>query len=306
MNEKKDLIINIGMPVPAVLGTRMVEKYKNGNVVDARTGSFTYKFVPQFIVVLEDDLAKKVVDVIASDFLSLNRKYLLSGTWGNQASCLLGFLMYAEQLQESNVPPLSIMSIDDGDISEESRQNRINNALRGNVTGKELKTAQQRLNDQMFSFNLEFKECKECSNKQNHKKCSKCQELNVGGGWPEYNHKRWFEEIDKETILSIGLHTNCDSKYYNDLQIESFLDLIEYSKSIVLDDYHEYYNQLKEWPVKTTLDGFQWPEHFVLSSIKRFNHKKWSYYTDHIKEALTAMDKINTQNFVSSDIFFER
>jgi hypothetical protein len=282
MNDKD--VIRLEIPTPGIIGMRTVEKRINGDIVDTRTGSFTSKYISSFFLVVEDDLAKEVIDLIACDFINLPRKYLNAGAWGNQAACLFGFLMYAKQLEGTNVPQFSILAIDDGDVKPEHKDKRLNNLLKGNYYCSELKVAKESLSRLMLSFNLEYVDC------------------DVTKGLPEYNHKKWFEEIDKKTILSVDNPSNL----YEERQVESLLDLIEFSKSIILDDYHFYYDELKKCPFKNTLDMFHMTQYFVLRAIKKYNNDKWLFYTGHIKESLIAINEENKQNFIAADMYFEK
>ncbi|MCU8007817.1 MULTISPECIES: hypothetical protein [unclassified Shewanella] len=282
MNDKDT--INIELPTIGVTGIHIVEKRLNGDVVETRTGSFTHKHVSCFYLVVEDALAKQVIDIIAGDWTNLPMKYIYAGAWGNQAACLFGFLMYAKQLENSNVPHFSILAIDDGDIKQEHKDKRLNGLLKGNYYGDELKAAKDTLSRLMLSFKLEY------------------LDSSVAKGLPEYNHKKWFEEIDQETILSVDSPSNL----YEERQVESLLELIEFSKTIILDDYHLYYDELKKCQLKNTLNMFHMTEYFILTAIKKYNNEKWLSYTAHIKEALDVINTENTKNFVNADIYFKK
>ena len=123
----------------------------------------------------------------------------------------------------------------------------------------------------------------------------------VKRGLPEYNHKKWFEEIEKETVIQV----NNPSNIYEERQIESLIELVDFSKSIILDDYHCYYEELKKFTPKNTLELFHMTEYFVLDSIKKYNRKKWDFYTEHIKGALILMDETNEKNFTKAGIYFK-
>ncbi|MCU1739866.1 MULTISPECIES: hypothetical protein [unclassified Pseudomonas] len=281
MTDKKQ--INVGFQSIGIMGVKSIERRKNGDTVETRTGSFARKHIGSFFLVVEDLLAKQVIDVISCDFLNLPRRYIFSGVWGNQAACLFGFLMYSKQLESTNVPQFSILAIDDGDIPQSEREKRINKLLKGNYFGDELKVAKENLNRLMLSFKLEY------------------LDPGVKKGLPEYNHKKWFEEIKKEAIIEADNPSNI----YEERQTESLLELIEFSKSISLDDYHDYYQELKKFTPKNTLAMFHMTEYFVLNSIKKYNRNKWDLYTQHIKNALASIDETNKNNFIKADIYFE-
>ncbi|HIF9430202.1 TPA: hypothetical protein ACX6R9_002138 [Photobacterium damselae] len=280
--KKKDQI-RINFPAIGITGIYRKKKCLNGDVIETRTGSCTHKYISSFYLVVEDTLAKQVVDIIADDYV-WPIEYIFSGAWGNQAACLFGFLMYAKQLENSNVPQFSILAIDDGDIKKEHKEKRVNGLLKGNYYGDELRVAKGNLSRLMLSFNLEYLDCE------------------VTKGLPEYNHKKWFEEIDEETILSIDKPSNLNEER----QAESLLELINFSKTITLDDYHSYYDELKKCRLKNTLDMFHMTEYFILTAIKKYNNEKWQSYTSHIKDALVTIDNENRKNFYNAEIYFKK
>jgi hypothetical protein len=277
-------VVNVNMPGIECMGVKRTIKQTNGDVIETRTGSFTYKYIDSFYVVIEDELAKKVIEIIACDCDNLPRKYIYSGVWGNQAACLFGFLLYADKLKGSNVPPFSIIAIDDGDVPSSAKDKRMNGLLKGNFVGEELENIKKSLSDRLLSFQLEY------------------LNDNVKKGVPEYNHKKWFEEITKDMILSKEMPSN----QYEYRQIESILEIIEFSKSIQLEDFHEYYSMLSNFSPKNTINEFHRVEYFVLNAIRKYNSSKWDYYTGNIKTALIHLDKENSNNFIKADMYFER
>lgn len=266
-----------------IVGRKSVYKDGKGKIVETRTGTFTRKFIDSIILIIEDDLAEKVIDVIAYDFDNLSRKCIRSGVWHNQALCLLGFMLYAERLKDTNFPPLSILAIDDGDIKPDEKEKRLKKLIKGSNWGEEIKNVQHKLPKLMLSFKLEYfdKEIKSL---------------------PEYNHKRWFEEINEESILSVN-------KLADKEKVQNLLSLIEFSKTITLTDCHSYYEELKKHPLKdrhNTSYIFHMIENFVLNSIKIYNNAKWEFYTNHIKEALNDINEENVKNFIAANVFFSR
>ncbi|MDE1312613.1 hypothetical protein G6Z90_15710 [Vibrio aestuarianus subsp. cardii] len=279
-----DETIKIDMPSIGVMGSKTTIKNKNGDVVETRTGTFASKYIDSFYIVIEDELAKQVIEIIACDCDNLPRKYIFSGVWGNQAACLFGFLLYADKLKGSNVPPFSIIAIDDGDIAPNSKEKRLNGLLKGNFFGEELKRLRENLSRLLLSFKLEY------------------LDEEVKKGLPEYNHKKWFEEITKEMVFSKEQPSNL----YEERQLESLLEIIEFSKSLQLEDYHDYYKELSRCTPRNTINDFHRVEYFVLNSIRKYNSIKWELYTSHIRLALMSLDKENRNNFVAADMYFQR
>lgn len=279
-NEK----IFVSLPTPSIMGIKTIEHRNNGDIIETRTGHFTHKYVDCFYVVVEDELAKRVIESVACDCGHLPMKFIFSGAWGNQAACLFGFLLYAEKLKGSNIPPFSIIAIDDGDISIKSKEKRIDGLLKGNFIGAELKNLRDNLSNLLLSFNLEY------------------LDENIKKGIPEYNHKKWFEEITKEMIIKVDQPSN----HYEYGQLESCLEIIEFSKGIELEDYHNYYEELSKCSPRNTIHTFHDVKYFVLNSIKKYNPIKWEQYTGHIKKALVDLDAKNRENFIASNVYLER
>gem|GEM_PF-5843702 len=192
--------------------------------------------------------------------------------------------MYAKELESTNVPQFSILSIDDGDIQKEEKEKRLNKLLKGNYFGEELGVAKKLLSELMLSFKLEY------------------LDRNVKKGLPEYNHKKWFEEIDKEVILSIDKPSNL----HEERKVESLLELIEFSKSIELNDCHSYYEELRKFRPSNTLDLFHMTEFFVLNAIKKYNKVKWDAYVGRIRDALVDVKEENRKRFVEADVYFNK
>lgn len=79
MNNSIKVDVDIGLDI---LGTK----------VEYRTGSYNYKFIPSIYIVIEDKLAKSVIETLWDRNESVSAKYIFSGSWMNQVSCLYGFL----------------------------------------------------------------------------------------------------------------------------------------------------------------------------------------------------------------------
>ncbi|MEM5386339.1 hypothetical protein VSR68_22440 [Paraburkholderia phymatum] len=104
-----------------------------GTKITGKTGSFSAKHIPALCIIIEDTLARAVIDCLFSEEIHIPRRYIYSGAWANQASCLYGFFTYGLELSENyNIPSFGVLAITDGDVSEKSIQKRINELIRGN------------------------------------------------------------------------------------------------------------------------------------------------------------------------------
>lgn len=268
-----------------IIGTRTVEMRADGSIVEVRTGSQAHKHIGSLYIIVEDELAKKVVDSIACECENLPRKYIFSGVHSNQAACLFGFMLYAKFLEGTNVPTLSIVAIDDGDVSIDQKNKRLNKLLKGNFLNPDLVGVREKVSSSLLSFNLEYA-------------------LESERGTPEYNHKKWFEEITIDMYLS---KTKPSNPYEQNL-MDSFFEVQEFSKSIDIQDYHHYYKELLCFSPSITLDKFHshHVEFFVLDAIRKYNSVKWEFYTGHIKAALLSLHRENIKNFSGADMFFRQ
>lgn len=221
MNNSIKVDVDIGLDI---LGTK----------VEYRTGSYNYKFIPSIYIVIEDKLAKSVIETLWDRNESVSAKYIFSGSWMNQVSCLYGFFTYGMELQDSfSIPSFGIVAVNDGDIPEKSTNKRIDSAIKGNFPTDKQKLIKDKISKSVISFNLEI-------NDESIK------------ALPEYNHKRWFEEITLKSIKNRHQEeTFCFLR--DEREIETMLEVIEFSKSLPNEefpltndkgklDYHLYYS----------------------------------------------------------------
>lgn len=267
-----------------------------GIKTETRSGSFVSKYIPYFYVVVEDELAKSVIDCLCEGSDYFARKYIFSGVWANQASCLYGFFTYGLALSDIQMPSFGIVAIVDGDVEEESIRNRINDIIKGNYRNDDQRKIVEMISNSVISFNLEFKP----------------KDTN---GLPEYNQKKWFEEITEEKIVKT--HKEGGQKFLsNTREISSMLELVEFSKSISEDhslikkkngksDYHSYYEIIKnDFRASNTdhkMNNITW---YLLSCIKYYNSEKWKEYTMAVDSKIRSQYESHRARFMESDFDF--
>lgn len=233
-----------------------------------------------------------MIDCLFSEEIHIPRRYIYSGAWANQASCLYGFFTYGLELSENyKIPSLGVLAITDGDIPEKSIQKRINELIKGNYKNTDQITIQEMISKSISSFQLEF-------NPEN---------IN---GLPEYNHKKWFEEITEEKILIA--HKNSSQHFLkSEREICTMLELISFSKKISHEnqliinkngkpDYHTYYDIFKEFNPSNTdhkTNNIHW---YILSAIKYYNTEKWKSYTQRVRENIFSSYEEHKNRFLKS------
>lgn len=261
-----------------------------------KTGSLSAKFIPPIYIIIEDNLAKSVIDCLFEGTHDISRRYIYSGAWQNQASCLYGFLSYGMELGEHyNIPSFGVVAVTDGDISKEEEQKRTSKLIKGDHKNPVQHEILDLISTFTSSFTLEIKD-----------KSIKAL--------LEYNQKKWFEEITKDRILEVHGREG-QSFARSEREISSMVELIELSKSISNDtpsiigkkgnpDYHLYYEILKKFIPSNTdhkMNDIYW---YVLSAIKHYNKDKWNFYTQTIKEKITALHKDHKNRFLQSNFDF--
>lgn len=281
-------IYHLNSPSISVLGTK----------TEIRTGSFLGKFIPSIYIIIEDALAKIVVDVILSSESVdsyISRKYIMSGSWINQSSCLYGFFTYGHDLSKNfKIPEFSILAINDGDISDQEIQKRLEQTIKGNYLSESQQDIKEKIKNSMIKLDLEIDNPKT-------------------KGLPEYCHKKWFEEIKEDAILNYHkeeLNSPCKiTKITKQREISTLLETIEFSRSILNEesskvDYHEYYEILKSFKPRNTDNRMNMIEYYVLNSIKLYNNEKWEFYTKKVKEKILYIHQENLEKFKSSSFNF--
>ncbi|WP_336221631.1 hypothetical protein [Citrobacter amalonaticus] len=263
-----------------------------------RTGFSKGKFIPFIYVLVEDSLAKEVIELMFPRD-SVNKpksaiKCIISGVWQNQAACMYGFYTYGNELISSyRIPFFSILAVADGDICEENQNKRLDKVIKGDSLNKDQVEIKEKIRSHTTQFKLEYREGPGTNNE-------KIKAL------PEYNHKKWFDEITEQMILDQHQNVLDGPDKLNKMEIDTLLEVIAYSKSILTDqsvekiDYHCYYNRLKAFAPKYPCPRMNHIEYYVLSAIRQYNPVKWECYIAPVRDRIMALAEENHERFKSS------
>jgi hypothetical protein len=275
-----------------------------GTKIVTRTGSFDAKFIPFIYVIVEDRLAKEVIDLT----LRLNStygpksaiKYIISGVWANQASCLYGFYTYGNELTTSyQIPFFSALAVTDGDISEAELNKRLNQVIKGSLNDDQ-SAIKEKIRNHTTRFRLEHL----CGANEEPIKAL-----------PEYNHKLWLDEITEQMIFEQH-QKEMDSpdgltRLLAQHEIGTLLEVIAYSRSILNGqaanienekiDYHRYYDLLKDFVPQTHPDhAMNNIYYYILRAIRRYNPIKWERYTSPVRDRIISLAQENYDRFRNS------
>jgi hypothetical protein len=260
-----------------------------------KNGTLAGKYIPSMYVLLEDDLAQHVVNCMYSG-ANVPMKYILSGVWRNQPSCLYGFLTYSMEIQALKLPYFGIVAITDGDISEADIQGKITGAIQGDYKNPDQEVIAAKIAESTTAFMLEH------DNKDIK-------------GRPEYNHKKWLEEITPDIVESVN-KTEPPGFIQEKRHLSTLFELIEFSKSITdkhdliktskgKSDYHTYYEIIKnDFKPSNTDDKLNHIHWYILSCIKKYNPEKWSLYTNDVQKKIDSTYQEHRQRFMESSFDF--
>ena len=261
-----------------------------------KSGSFASGYIPFFYILVEDELAKSVIDCLCEEGDYFPKKYILSGAWSNQASCLYGFITYGLALTDIGMPQFGVVAIVDGDASPKEIHGRVSGFIKGDYKNKDQVKIIDIISNSIASFELEFKSC-------------------GISGLPEYNHKKWFEEITEEKIyrahMEGGVHFLRDRR-----EISAMLELVDFSKSVSDNhplikakggktNYHGYYKIIEDdfraGNSDHRMNDVVW---YLLSCIKIYNAEKWNSYTSVVGEKIRNLYKSHRDRFLESGFEF--
>ncbi|WP_339482970.1 hypothetical protein [Pseudomonas sp. RL_5y_Pfl2_73] len=275
-----------------------------GTKIVTRTGSFEAKFIPFIYVIVEDRLAQEVIDLTLRHN-SVNEpksaiKYITSGVWANQASCMYGFYTYGNELTASyQIPFFSALAVTDGDVCEEELNKRLNQVIKGSLN-EDQSAIKEKIRNHTTQFKLE------------HLRGPNEEPIKA---LPEYNHKLWFDEITEQMILDqhqkeVGSPDKL-TRLLAQHEIGTLLEVIQYSRSILNGqdaivenekiDYHRYYDLLKAFVPQTHPDhAMNHIEYYILRAIRRYNPIKWERYTSPVRDRIMALAQENYDRFRNS------
>ncbi|MDU9393125.1 hypothetical protein [Pseudomonas sp. zfem002] len=290
------------------MGTTFIDiKHEQGAKIITITqrGTLKSNVIPSVVVVCEDAVAEKVLDLVNSE-TNGSYKIVTAGAWGNMATLLYGMYFYRRHLQQTgDTRFLEVLCVTDGDITPQWFQKVIEETHRGSHAPEHIKETLSLIKQSIISFEL-----------SEHPENTK--------GIPEYNHKKWLEEISPDhlnkhfesrlAVLNSCLE-RCTPNQEDGVRSEIFdikreisetLQIIEISQRMKFKaiegfvDYHAYYKRLSATlKRKDTLIYYQ---HYaivyaVLSIIKKFNPARWNAYIAPVKKAMEEASRNQTDVF---------
>lgn len=280
-----------------IMGTTSIEVNKDNHsktITITQRGTLTGNVIPSVIVVCEDKIAEKVIGLIAAEATG-SYKIVTAGAWGNMATLLYGMYFYRKHLQHTgDTRFLEVLCVTDGDITPHWFQKVVEETHRGNHTPEHIKETLSLIKQNLISFKL-----------SEHPKNTR--------GLPEYNQKRWLEEITEDHINKhfearvaelTSFIEKCTSEQAGGIEVELLLikkeiletlRIIELSKKMkfrLIDnivDYHAYYKRLTIG-LKRGDTLMHYPQHdmvyTVLTIIRKFNPARWQAYIEPVKASM--------------------
>ncbi|NYA15562.1 AAA family ATPase [Serratia fonticola] len=192
-------------------------------------------------VFVEDELARTAINVLLErEALTDKVDVELFGAAENSAVVLAGLMLSGRNIGK-------IMCVLDGDVyrTVQEKLKIIQKCLTGSDRGK--KDQRREVLGRIFEFTLSTFPQK---------------------GAPEYNHKRWFEAIDPNSVSAE--------------ESAEYLKLRQFSMSINgLADWHDYYDRLNHLARKANI------EHTILSYISKYS-PEWNNYIAVIRQEVIA------------------
>lgn len=235
-------------------------------------------YIPPIYLIVEDRLAESIVNcMFTQDERYLSRHFIFSGAWQNQASCLYGFFVYGQEISRFGIPSFNVLAIDDGDVTDEEKEGRLKKVLKGDYLRPDQKEVKEKIVSSITSLRLQFLD-----------KTIK--------GRPEYNHKRWFEEISREVIL-MAHEKNPSLSWRGSAATETLLEVIEFSRKLDMKDYHDFYDRLRECKPRMPDDRMNFIVEYVLNAIRTYNPSKWNEYVGEVKTRILALATKNVEDF---------
>lgn len=280
-----------------IMGTTSIGVKKDNHsktITITQRGSQTGNVIPSVIVVCEDKIAEKVIELIAAESKGSYR-VVTAGAWGNMATLLYGMYFYRGHLQHTgDTRFLEVLCVTDGDIEPHWFQKVVEETHRGNHTPDHIKETLSLIKQNLISFKL--------SRLPKNTK-----------GLPEYNQKQWLEEITEDHINKHfetrvaelnSFIEKCTTEQEGGIGIELFLIKKEISETLrIIDiskkmkfrsinnivDYHAYYKRLTIG-LKRGDTLMSYPQHDIvyttLTIIRKFNPARWQEYIEPVKSSM--------------------
>ncbi|MBU9855810.1 hypothetical protein ACJ8PD_02985 [Serratia sp. CY70267] len=291
-----------------IIGTTSIEVRKDQGskiITITQRGASKSNVIPSVVVVCEDAIAAKVLDLVNAETKGSYR-VVTAGAWGNMATLLYGMYFYRRHLQETgDTRFLEVLCVTDGDITPDWFQKVIKETHRGTHAPDHIKETLSLIEQSLISFKL-----------SDHPEKTK--------GIPEYNHKKWLDEISEEHVnkyfetrlaeLNSFLERSKRDQeggigieiWHIKKEISETLRIIEVSQKMKfkavddLVDYHAYYKRISA-VLKRGDTLMHYHQHdivySVLSIIRKFNPVRWHAYITPVKEAMEEASFNQTEVF---------
>jgi hypothetical protein len=298
MEDQKRTVFKVNAGV-GIMGTTSISTSVIGDLkktVIERRGSQVGNLIPSVIVICEDDLAKTILGMVASE-ANGSFKIIKAGAWDNMPTLLYGIYVYREQLKASGDKRyLEVLCVTDGDIGELNLRDVCEEVHSGINVPDDMKQALSLIEGSLYGFDLDRSK--------------------PIGGLPEYNHQLWLDEVSPDVVyahhqekikmLESGIE-RADETVKSAIELEllqlkrdmaevnriadasrgiPFHTLIKKRKKI---DCHKFYSVLEaEVSEGDTLHKYPLHhlEYSVLSIIRQYNPARWQAYIAPVKDAM--------------------
>ncbi|SDB53841.1 hypothetical protein SAMN03159382_04120 [Pseudomonas sp. NFACC23-1] len=298
MEDQKSTVFKVNLGI-GIMGTTSVTTSVGENskkTVIERHGSTIGNLIPSVIVICEDNLAKTILGMVASEAKG-SFKIITAGAWDNMPTLLYGIYVFRVLLKESGDNRfLEVLCVTDGDIGEEKLEKVCRKVHSGINVPDDMKQALSLIEGSLYGFELD-----------------KSKRI---GGLPEYNHQLWLNEVSHDVVIAHHQERiqtlesyieRADEKVKPGIELQLILlkrDMAEVnriadaSRGILPHtlkdkkgrvDCHEFYGVLKaKLSEGDTLNKY--PLHHldysVLSIIRQYNPVRWQAYIAPVKDAM--------------------
>lgn len=270
-------------------------------------GSAVGNLIPSVIVICEDNLAKTILEMVASEAKG-SFKIITAGAWDNMPTLLYGIYVYREQLKESGDNRfLEVLCVTDGDIGEIKLEQVCRKVHSGINVPEDMKQALSLIRDNLHGFELDKSE--------------------RFVGLPEYNHQLWLNEVSHDVVYAHhqdrietleSYIERADKKIKPGIELELLQlkrDMAEVNRIADASrgtlhytlrdtksriDCHKLYGVLKNKVSEgNTLDKYSLHhfEYSVLSIIRQYNPARWQAYIAPVKDAMEKAFANHVQMF---------
>lgn len=298
MQEDKESVYHVcaGVGIAGVASFSTSVGVNSKRTVIERYGSMVVNVIPAVIVICEDSLSRKLIEMVAEETNGAYR-ILTAGSWNNLPTLLYGIHFYREQLQATgDVRFLEVVCVADGDVRLQKLNVLLETLHQGNHVPEDMKNALALAKNDIHQFSFE--------------------KLPNIKGIPEYYHQKWLNEVSqeivdahhKEQIEKLNFqakHAKEEILAFIEIELTNLKKEMDEVKQIAdasrelphydmkdeagLVDCHIFYRLLKD-KLYTGDTLMNYPlhrlEYSVLSIIRKYNPTQWQSYIAPIKDAM--------------------